>query len=145
MDWDEVVRDAQWRQIERTLQRQRWQIDGAKVIVVLLVGAAAGIDAAAWQARQNPGLEVAAGILLLASVLTMLVSFLVDDHRAPDVPATAQAAREMGIDPGIAIFCAMNEASLANEWTVTSVVFTSWIQALLALASGILGALAMMA
>ena len=141
---DPGERDAIEREVERALDRQRWTIDTARVVVVFAAGAAASVGAAAWQTLGSTHLTVASACLLGASILLMIFSFLFDERHLPDLENLIADAAQGGYSARDAIAAYNRAAVRLNETFVTTVVMVSTSQALTAFGAGVLAALAML-
>lgn len=141
---DPSEREAIVREVERTLDRQRWTIDTARVVVVFAAGIAASVGASAWQSLGATPLTVASAFLLFVVILLTVFSFGSDQRGQTDIEVVISNAAQGGYSAGDAIAAYNRAAARHNELTVTTVVWLSTSQALAAFTAGGLAALAML-
>lgn len=134
-------------QVDRQLATQRWIVDGLKVANTFIVGAAAAVDASAWQEHGHASLSRGAAVLLAASVLVLIGIFFLSRVDEPDVDAILAIARAEKLTDDQAadrLFAESWKAAQSNARTVRWMVGLSILVAVLAVASGVLGAIVLL-
>ncbi|MEV0890245.1 hypothetical protein [Promicromonospora sp. NPDC050262] len=133
--------------LERSLARQRWRVDGAKVVMIFAAAAAASLVGPALQSEGATRLTTWSSIMLALATLGLLVAIVADRIRDPDVTeALADAKLHGWSDQETAdeLFRRLYKSVTFNESVVSIVLWVSFAQVALSAISGTLAVLAML-
>lgn len=133
--------------LERSLARQRWRVDGAKVVMIFAAAAAASLVGPALQSVGATPLTTWSSITLALATLGLLVGIVADRIRDPDVTAALTDAKLHGWsdqETADKLFHRLYQSVTFNESVVSIVLAVSFVQVAVSATSGTLAVLAML-
>lgn len=133
--------------LERSLARQRWRVDGAKVVMIFATAAAASLAGPALQSDGATPLTIASSITLALATLGLLAAIVADRIREPDVMEVLADAKVRNLsdqETADELFRRLYQSVTFNESVVNIVLGVSVVQVAVSAASGTLAVLAML-
>jgi hypothetical protein len=133
--------------LERSLARQRWRVDGAKVVMIFAAAAAASLVGPALQSVGGNLLTIWSSITLALATLGLLAAIAADRICEPDVTLALTEAKLHGWsdqETADKLFRRLYYSVTFNESVVSMVLRVSFIQVAVSAASGTLAVLAML-
>ncbi|MFC4627990.1 hypothetical protein ACFO6V_07090 [Promicromonospora alba] len=133
--------------LERSLARQQWRMDSAKVITVFALGTATAASVASWQELGRSGLNMATCLVLLCSLLLLFATYNADRLEEPDAHAIMITSRDLGWTDGAIrdeFLRRLYECVLVNEDYLREMYWFARAQVLTSVVSAVLSCIAML-